>query len=276
MGPFSSKVVSSNGVVSVNQSQIDPNEGNLPEKLASQIEVFVKDENGNLYRLNSYEVAKFNIYKIDHGEDGDSAWLLSRREHRHSKLLKTDYKLSTNHITEEFENLCKFCENNKEKILETLIDKNSYLPTELGAKMIRTIDINDECVNKLYQAFSFLSNNVIWLDFGRMFNIGSVDGDANTIVAATVKSSIEGKIIVEDMPFGLGSLVKLTNAYDTTRKFELKQHPGGFLKKFLDSVFADCRIGLRDGNDSWTKIELLKFMSFWVFIAEKIGLKYIA
>ena len=92
MGPFSSKVVSSKGVVSVNQSQIDPNEGNLPEKLASQIEVFVKDENGNLYRLNSYEVAKFNIYKIDHGEDGDSAWLLSRREHRHSKLLKTDYE----------------------------------------------------------------------------------------------------------------------------------------------------------------------------------------
>ena len=174
--------------------------------------------------------------------------------------------MSTNHITEEFENLCKSCENNKEKILETLIDKNSYMPTELGAKMIRTIDINEECVNKLYQAFSFLSNNVSWLDFGRMFNIGSVDGDANTIVVATVKSSIEGKIVASNnWPYG-----------KRIGEFKLNKHPDGFLKKFLDSVFADCRIGLQYGNDSWTKIELLKFMSFWVFIAEKNGLKYIA
>ena len=249
---------------------IDQNEENLPLKLASQIasqiEVFVKDEKGNLYRVDLHDATKFDIYMIEHGEDGDSAWLLSRREYRHSKLLKTDYKLSTNHITEEFENLCKSCENNKEKILETLIDKNSYMPTELGAKMIRTIDINEECVNKLYQAFSFLSNNVSWLDFGRMFNIGSVDGDANTIVVATVKSSIEGKIVESnDWPYG-----------ERIGVFKLKKHPGGFLEKFLDSVFADCRIGYRFANDSWTKIELLKFMSFWVFIAEKNGLKYIA
>lgn len=245
---------------------IDQDEENLPKKLASQIEVFVKDEKGNLYRVDLCDATEFNIYKIDHGEDGDSAWLVNSRENRHSKLLKTDYKLSTNHITEEFENLCKSCENNKEKILETLIDKNSYMPTELGAKMIRTIDINEECVNKLYQAFSFLSNNVSWLDFGRMFNIGSVDGDANTIVVATVKSSIEGKIVASNnWPYG-----------KRIGEFKLNKHPDGFLKKFLDSVFADCRIGLQYGNDSWTKIELLKFMSFWVFIAEKYGLKYIA
>lgn len=245
---------------------IDQNEENLPKKLASQIEVFVKDEKGNLYRVDLCDATEFNIYEIDHGEDGDSAWLVNSRENRHSKLLKTDYKLSTNHITEEFENLCKSCENNKEKILETLIDKNSYMPTELGAKMIRTIDINEECVNKLYQAFSFLSNNVSWLDFGRMFNIGSVDGDANTIVVATVKSSIEGKIVASNnWPYR-----------KHIGEFKLNKHPSGFLEKFLDSVFANCRIGLRYGNDSWTKIELLKFMSFWVFIAEKNGLKYIA
>ena len=271
MGFFSQIVSASAGQLQESQIiGIDQNEENLPLKLASQIasqiEVFVKDEKGNLYRVDLHDATKFDIYMIEHGEDGDSACLASRREYRHSKLLKTDYKLSTNHITEEFENLCKSCENNKEKILETLIDKNSYMPTELGAKMIRTIDINEECVNKLYQAFSFLSNNVSWLDFGRMFNIGSVDGDANTIVVATVKSSIEGKIVESnDWPYG-----------ERIGVFKLKKHPGGFLEKFLDSVFADCRIGYRFANDSWTKIELLKFMSFWVFIAEKNGLKYIA
>lgn len=233
----------------------------LPRKLCSEIEVFVKDECGNLYRLDLYQATGFNIYKINHNADGNSAWLVSWGENRSPELLKTDYKLSTKHITEEFENICKSCEYNKEKILEVLIDKDSYMPTELGAKMIRTIDVNEECVSKLYRSVSFLTNNVSWLDFGKMFNIGSVDGDANTIVVATIKSSINGKVIESNnWPYN-----------DRIHEFKLEKQPDGFLKIFLDRVFADYRTGLRVGNDSWTKIELLKFMSFWVYIAEKMA-----
>lgn len=144
--------------------------------------------------------------------------------------------------------------SNPNDFLEKIIDPETYKPTELGAKIIRNINPNEEDAQKLYPSFKTIEKNVIWFDPSKLLNFDEIDGDPATIVAAFFKDAIKGE-------FKRGSLgtTGFVFSHGTPKKF-------GKLLKSIFEGYSDEQLG-RDGN-SIMRNKIIKIISFFVTLSD--------
>ena len=68
-------------------------------------------------------------------------------------------------------------ESNPDDFFEKIIDPETYIPTELGAKIIRNIVPNEESINKLYTSLKTIEKRAKWFDVSRLLRYSDVEGD---------------------------------------------------------------------------------------------------
>ena len=84
--------------------------------------------------------------------------------------------------------------SNPNDFLEKIIDPETYKPTELGAKIIRNINPNEEDAQKLYKSLKTIEKRAEWFDPCRLLGYSDVDGDPATIATSVLKESIKGSV----------------------------------------------------------------------------------
>ncbi|WP_406040015.1 hypothetical protein [Succinimonas sp.] len=137
--------------------------------------------------------------------------------------------------------------------LERLLDRDTLMPSEDAAKIIRNVPANDGSIDKLYRSFRLFSDKVPWFGEGLSMLMELKDeGDVSTLAAMKFKILAGSKQI----------------------------KPGENLSRFLRDVFRQeedvfSQVVFTDRDDiSFTKEHLLKFATFWVILSEKLSAAY--
>ena len=150
-------------------------------------------------------------------------------------------------------------------VLDRLLDRDTLMPSEDAAKIIRNVPADKSSIDKLYRTFRLFSDNVPW--FGEALSMLmdlEDEGDAATLAAMKFKKltgSKQGKP-GKNLSRFLGDVFKPAElaGYNQTRK----KHN----ERLISSLLGDQG----DGDDiSFTKEHLLKFATFWVILSEKLS-----
>ena len=176
-----------------------------------------------------------------------------------SKLFHTDVSVknfdSVNQIRE-------LLESNPDDFFEKIIDPETYIPTELGAKIIRNIVSNEESINKLYCSLKTIEKRVKWFDVSRLFGVSDVEGDPATLVASMLKESIKGSMRKN---YGL--------LFGSSREpvFEFNNEIPENLKSLLNSIFEGYIKPYPPADDAQTKERILKIICFFIDLADLLS-----
>ncbi len=152
-------------------------------------------------------------------------------------------------------------ESNPDDFLEKIIDPKTYKPTELGAKIIRNINPNEDDAQKLYKSFKTIEKNVAWFDPSKILKFGEIDGDPATIVTAFFKDAIKGEI--KNVTTGSDSWPKFVFSHGTPKKF-------GTLLKSIFEGYCDKQLswdGYGGDANSIMRNKIIKIIGFFVTLS---------
>lgn len=131
--------------------------------------------------------------------------------------------------------------SNPDDFLEKIIDKSTFMFTELGTKIIRNIRPNEEHINRLYKSLRAIEKRAEWFDPSKLLGYSDVDGDPATIVASVLKESIKGsKKVPKD------------------------------LKTLMEKIFKGYTLDYPGGNEK-IKERILTIISFFVEFADVLS-----
>jgi len=156
-------------------------------------------------------------------------------------------------------------ESNPDDFFEKIIDPETYIPTELGAKIIRNIVPNEESINKLYTSLKTIEKRAKWFDVSRLLRYSDVEGDPATLVASMLKESIKGSMRKSyGLSYGLfGSSPEPV--------FELNNEIPENLKSLLNSIFEGYIKPNPPADDAQTKERILKIICFFIDLADLLS-----
>lgn len=139
---------------------------------------------------------------------------------------------------------------------EKIIDPETFIPTELGAKIIRNIVPNEESSNKLYSSLKTIEKRAKWFDVSRLLRYSDVEGDPATLVASMLKESIKGLM---RKSFGLSYAL-----FGSSREpvFEPNNEIPENLNSLLNSIFEGYIKPYPPADDAQTKERILKIICF--------------
>ena len=165
-------------------------------------------------------------------------------------VVNTDVTILPYNSVKALEEILK---SNPNDFLEKIIDPETYKLTELGAKIIRNINPNEEDAQKLYQSFKTIEKNVIWFDPSRLLGYSDVDGDPATIVASVLKESIKGS---------------MHSTYSCTG-FKFDKRVPKEIETLMETIFKGyTSYSDYPGNDEKIKKRILTIISFFVEFAD--------
>lgn len=149
--------------------------------------------------------------------------------------------------------LKELLESNPNDFLEILIDQSTFKFTELGAKIIRNIEPNEDHVNRLYKSIKVIEKRAEWFDVSKLLGYSEVDGDPATLVTSVIKDSIKGS-------FGTSI---------TGRSFFFDKKPPEDLVTLVETIFEGYYH--YSSNDIQTRNQIIKFISFFVELADLLS-----
>lgn len=153
--------------------------------------------------------------------------------------------------------LKELLESNPNDFLEMLIDQSTFKFTELGAKIIRNIEPNEDHVNRLYKSIKVIEKRAEWFDVSKLLGYSEVDGDPATLVTSVIKDSIKGS-------FGKGGLLSWASG------FSFDKEPPEDLVTLVETIFEGY-YNFQRCDDFQTRNQIIKFISFFVELAELLS-----
>ena len=179
-----------------------------------------------------------------------------------SKLFHTDVSVMNFDSVKQIRELL---ESNPDDFFEKIIDPETYIPTELGAKIIRNIVPNEESINKLYTSLKTIEKRAKWFDVSRLLRYSDVEGDPATLVASMLKESIKGSMRKSyGLSYGLfGSSPEPV--------FELNNEIPENLKSLLNSIFEGYIKPNPPADDAQTKERILKIICFFINLVDLLS-----
>ena len=220
--------------------------------------LFFRDQNGVIYESPD----NITGYITDTGIDIDTD------DERDFDLVRSDATIRDYDYEAEVNDLAGASAGNISFALERLLVRDTLMPSEDAAKIIRNVPADKSSIDKLYRTFRLFSDNVPW--FGEALSMLmdlEDEGDAATLAAMKFKKlagSEQGKP-GKNLSRFLGDVFKPAElaGYNQTRK----KHN----ERLISSLLGDQG----DGDDiSFTKEHLLKFATFWVILSEKLSAAY--
>ena len=179
-----------------------------------------------------------------------------------SKLFHTDVSVKNFDSVKQIRELL---ESNPDDFFEKIIDPETYIPTELGAKIIRNIVPNEESINKLYSSLKTIEKRAKWFDVSRLLRYSDVEGDPATLVASMLKESIKGSMRESlGLSYGLFGISR-------EPVFELNNEIPENLKSLLNSIFEGYIKPYPPADDAQTKERILKIICFFIDLADLLS-----
>ena len=147
--------------------------------------------------------------------------------------------------------------SNPNDFLEKIIDPETYKPTDLGAKIIRNINPNEEDAQKLYKSLKTIEKRAEWFDPSRLLGYSDVDGDPATIVASVLKESIKG------------SMHSTYTGASSCTGFKFDKRVPKEIETLMETIFKGyTSCSDYPGNDEKIKKRILTIISFFVEFAD--------
>ncbi len=161
--------------------------------------------------------------------------------------------------------------------LERLLVRDTLMPSEDAAKIIRNVPADSGSIDKLYRTFRLFSDNVPW--FGEALSMLmdlEDEGDAATLAAMKFKK-LAGS---EQVKLGKNLSRFLGDVFKPAELAGYNQTPEITVASGLSSVSLAVASSMARGfssvayankRDENEKEHLLKFATFWVILSEKLS-----
>lgn len=238
--------------------------------------LFFRDQNGVIYESPDNITGYITDTGIDIDTDDEDDFDLVRSD---ATIRDYDYEAEVNDLAGASAGNISFA-------LERLLDRNTLMPSEDAAKIIRNVPADNGSIDKLYRTFRFFSDNVPW--FGETLSMLmdlEDEGDEATLAAMKFKKLAGSK---QDKPGKnlsrfLGDVFKPAElaGYNQTPEITVASgRPSSFLFSVASSISSSSMArsisSVADANkrDENEKEHLLKFATFWVILSEKLSAAY--
>ena len=159
-----------------------------------------------------------------------------------NSIYKSDVMLENRNAETEIRDLSHGCKV-PDEVMSQLVDMDMneepyYTITELGSKLLRQINPDEDKVARLYKSIKSIERSVYDFHPAKLLALDDVEGDEATIVASMLKESVrDGKSVNE------------------------------YVKKFLSPIF--------DGYATKPRDQVLKLISLLVTISDVLDKEYI-
>ncbi len=236
--------------------------------------LFFRDQNGVIYESPDNITGYITDTGIDIDTDTDTD------DERDFKLVRSDATIRDYDYEAVINDLAGASAGNISFALERLLVRNTLMPSEDAAKIIRNVPADNGSIDKLYRTFRLFSDNVPW--FGEALSMLmdlEDEGDAATLAAMKFKGLTGFGYIKpgKNLSRFLWEVFKPAElaGYNQTPEITVASGRASFISSLASSITANNRVissmAAANKSDENEKEHLLKFATFWVILSEKLS-----
>jgi len=173
-------------------------------------------------------------------------------------IYKSDVMLENRNAETEIRDLLHGCKETGE-VMSQLVDMDEgpyYTITELGSKLLRQINPDEDKVARLYKSIKNIEGSVKGFHPAKLLALDDVEGDEATIVASMLKESVQNDNSVNKT----NSVSKTIVASMLKESVQNDNSVNKYVKKFLSPIF--------DGYATKPRDQVLKLISLLVTISD--------